>query len=40
VLGESYVTRPEVREATALPCARYELTVTDIFGNTASAEVK
>ncbi len=37
VLAESYVTRPEVREATALPCARLELTVTDIFGNTVTA---
>ena len=36
VVAESYVTRPEVREATVLPCARYELTVTDIFGNTAT----
>ena len=40
ILGESYVTRPEVREATVLPCARYTLTVTDIFGNTATAEIK
>ena len=39
-LGEAYATRPEVREAATLPdCARYELTVTDIFGNTATKTI-
>ena len=40
VVAESYVTRPEIRESAILPCTRCELTVTDIFGNTATAEVK
>ena len=37
VLAESYVTRPEVREAEAVSAASYTLTITDIFGNTATA---